>query len=66
MDSSFLIMDNQLYNHPSFSTRSEFLPVDERVLLAYDRAKAVLRAWSTSKFPAHGIAVLTVPPPPIL
>lgn len=45
-----LIMDSRLYDHQVFSVRSEFLSVDERVLLAYDRAKAVLRAWGTSNF----------------
>ncbi|KAJ3543972.1 hypothetical protein NM688_g5795 [Phlebia brevispora] len=39
-------MDNHLYEHPTFSTRPEFLSVDERVTLAYDRAKAVLKAWN--------------------
>lgn len=41
-------MDNKLYEHPAFAARSEFLSVDDRVLLAYHRAKAVLKAWSKS------------------
>ena len=45
--SASFAMENQLYNHPAFTTRAEFLSVDERVALAYQRAKAVLRAWGT-------------------
>ncbi|THH02279.1 hypothetical protein EW026_g542 [Hermanssonia centrifuga] len=39
-------MNNELFNHPAFKTRSELLQVDDRVTLAYDRAKAVFKAWN--------------------
>ena len=41
------IMDKQLFSHPAFMTRAEFLSIDERVALAYQRAVAVLKAWGT-------------------
>lgn len=41
-------MKNALYDHPAYTTRAEFLTLDERVLLAYERTRVVLRTWSTS------------------
>lgn len=37
---------SQLYKHWTYTARPELLPVDERVKLAYDRAKEVTLAWS--------------------
>jgi hypothetical protein len=41
-------MDNTLYNHPLYKTRSELLENQQRVILAYERAKAVAKTWSES------------------
>lgn len=36
---------SRLYNHWTYTTRPELLPVDERVKLAYDRAKQITLTW---------------------
>lgn len=38
-------MDNQLYSHPLFNTKTELLSTDERVSLAYQRAKVVMQTY---------------------
>ncbi|TFK46243.1 hypothetical protein OE88DRAFT_1812070 [Heliocybe sulcata] len=38
----------KIMDHPAFKTRAEFLDTDERVALAYSRAKALLEAWNLS------------------
>ncbi|KAJ3535919.1 hypothetical protein NM688_g6910 [Phlebia brevispora] len=41
-------MKNQLYRHPAFLTRAEFLSENERIALAYARARAILNTWRLS------------------
>jgi len=41
-------MSNMLSRHPLFTTRTEFLPVDGRISLSYQRAKLVMQTYGPS------------------
>lgn len=45
-----LNMSNALYDHPLYRVKVELIPTDERVSLAYDRAKLVLQTYGE-----HGV-----------
>ncbi|KAJ3543335.1 hypothetical protein NM688_g5865 [Phlebia brevispora] len=45
---SSLKMNTQLYRHPAFLARAEFLSGSKRIALAYARARAVLTTWHLS------------------
>lgn len=54
LGSSFIRpMSSQLSRHPLFTTRTEFLSVDERVSLSYRRARLIMQTYSMYSFVDH-------------
>lgn len=47
---------SNLYEHWTYTTRPELLELDDRVKLAYDRAKAITLAWSELRVPGPAVA----------